>query len=167
MNPNFTALIHRLHIVGFRATEHPTRLLLPSLLTHFRKRSYPAYIPVRHGSIWPRREDLLEFEEALLLRHRLDEIMNPPKSKEVPTPLAKTPGPKQETDSATPKAAPKELSASQKIAQMAKEFIEAENVFQKWNRFLERPEYGLGDQQEGRGPGLVRFEAGEACYFYR
>ncbi|KAF8630450.1 hypothetical protein AX17_005427 [Amanita inopinata Kibby_2008] len=74
VNGDFHRLVRRLHLIYFRCTEHPTSLLLPALLTSFKKRSYPQYTYVRDKSIWPTREDLLAYERALELEAELEEI---------------------------------------------------------------------------------------------
>jgi Fanconi-associated nuclease 1 len=45
------------------------------LLTSFKKRTYPRYEYKRDKSIWPTREDLLAYEEALELELYLEEVM--------------------------------------------------------------------------------------------
>jgi Fanconi-associated nuclease 1 len=50
-------------------------LCLPALLAGFKKRNYPEYKYERTASIWPTREDLLEYEEALYIDVEME---NPP-----------------------------------------------------------------------------------------
>ena len=45
------------------------------MLTSFKKRTYPRYEYKRDKSIWPTREDLLAYEEALELELYLEEVM--------------------------------------------------------------------------------------------
>ncbi|KAF8623337.1 hypothetical protein AX15_006413 [Amanita polypyramis BW_CC] len=75
INGDFYRLVQRLHLIYFRCTEQPTSLLLPALLASFRKRAYPQYKYERDKSIWPTREDLLEYEGALELETHLEEVM--------------------------------------------------------------------------------------------
>ncbi|KAF9014179.1 VRR-NUC domain-containing protein [Cyathus striatus] len=75
VNYNFYRLIRRMHIICFRATEHPTALLLPALLTSFKKRKYASYNHSRDGGIWSTREDLLLYEQALALEAKIEEFM--------------------------------------------------------------------------------------------
>ena len=83
--------MRRLHLICFRCTEQPTSLLLPALLTSFKKRTYPRYEYKRDRSIWPKREDLLAYEEALELEMYLEEVMaklpEKDKAQKTPAPL--------------------------------------------------------------------------------
>ncbi|KLO19274.1 hypothetical protein SCHPADRAFT_924671 [Schizopora paradoxa] len=71
VNGEINALFHRLHIIYFRSMEHPTTLLTPALLKWCRKRYYANYTYERTSTIFPSREALLAFEEAL----RMEAIM--------------------------------------------------------------------------------------------
>ena len=74
VNIEFYRLVRRLHIIYFRETEHPTDLLLPALLSTFKKRNFT---PVRHkrtAQVWFSRDELLEYERALELDKILDDI---------------------------------------------------------------------------------------------
>ncbi|KAF8163679.1 VRR-NUC domain-containing protein [Crassisporium funariophilum] len=75
VNFDFYRLVRRLHIICYRETEHPTALLLPALLTTFKKRNYTTYDHIRDKYIWISRQDLLEYEKALELEKVLDQIM--------------------------------------------------------------------------------------------
>ncbi|KDR73715.1 hypothetical protein GALMADRAFT_251523 [Galerina marginata CBS 339.88] len=75
VNFDFFRLVRRLHIICYRETEHPTALLLPALLTVFKKRDYTRYEYVRSDSIWSSREELLDYEAALELEKLLDELI--------------------------------------------------------------------------------------------
>ncbi|KAF8912179.1 VRR-NUC domain-containing protein [Gymnopilus junonius] len=68
-------LFRRLHIVGYRETEHPSALLLPELLHRFKKRSYTRVEHMRSSCIWSSREDLLAYEKALHLESLLDDVI--------------------------------------------------------------------------------------------
>ena len=84
VNYDFFRLVRRLHVIYFRSSDHPTgTLLLPAILTRFKKRTYADYTPKRNKCIWSSREELLEYEQALELRMVLDEAVNPtpPKSR--------------------------------------------------------------------------------------
>ncbi|PFH51675.1 hypothetical protein AMATHDRAFT_58424 [Amanita thiersii Skay4041] len=74
VNSDFYRLVRRLHLICFRCTEHPTSLLLPALLTSFKKRSYPQYQHARDKTIWPTRKELLAYECALELEAALETI---------------------------------------------------------------------------------------------
>ncbi|KAK2466657.1 hypothetical protein APHAL10511_000915 [Amanita phalloides] len=84
INEDFYHLVQRLHLICFRCTEQPTSLLLPALLTSFKKRTYPKYKYNRDNSIWPTREDLLAYEEALELEAHLEKVMNKLPEKNAP-----------------------------------------------------------------------------------
>lgn len=90
MNGEINSLFHRLHIIYFRSyvyayiqcfifslmsriysIEHPTTLLTPALLKWCRKRYYANYTYVRTSTIFPNREALLAYEEAL----RMEAVM--------------------------------------------------------------------------------------------
>lgn len=75
VNFDFYRLVRRLHIICFRSTEHPTSVLLPALLTGFKKRTYPEYKYCRDSAIWGSREELIKYEEALELEAWIDEVM--------------------------------------------------------------------------------------------
>ncbi|KAH9484539.1 Fanconi-associated nuclease 1-like protein [Psilocybe cubensis] len=72
----FYRLVRRLHIICYRETEHPTALLLPALLTRFKKRDYTGYQYARSNNIWSSRDELLEYERALELNSILDELID-------------------------------------------------------------------------------------------
>ncbi|KAJ2913276.1 hypothetical protein MD484_g7127, partial [Candolleomyces efflorescens] len=117
VNYDFFKLIRRLHIIAFRSTELPPKLMVPALLTHFKKRAYPDYRCERDPDIWPSRHHLLDYEQALELEALVDEILEaelPLKSREL------TAGPKNRpvtpalsvplrTPLTTPKTTPKSV----------------------------------------------------------
>ncbi|KAL5511287.1 hypothetical protein ACEPAH_4503 [Sanghuangporus vaninii] len=72
VNDAINALFHRLHIIYFRSTEHPTSLLTPALLRRCRKRYYPLYTYVRTRGIFTSREALIAYEEALRMEAAVD-----------------------------------------------------------------------------------------------
>lgn len=74
INPNLHWLVGRLHIISYRGTEKPTKYCLPALLAGFKKWNFPEYVYQRDGSIWPTREDLLEYEEALYLDVEMENL---------------------------------------------------------------------------------------------
>ncbi|RXW24676.1 hypothetical protein EST38_g1186 [Candolleomyces aberdarensis] len=75
VNYDFFKLIRRVHIIAFRSTELPPKLMIPALLTHFKKRAYPDYRCQRDPDIWPSRHHLLDYEKALELEALVDEIL--------------------------------------------------------------------------------------------
>ena len=78
VNVDFYLLVVRLNIIFERNTEHPKSLLLPSLLTSFKKRTYHQYKHRRSANIWATREELLEYVEALRLEAYLEHELEPP-----------------------------------------------------------------------------------------
>ncbi|KXN91395.1 hypothetical protein AN958_00657 [Leucoagaricus sp. SymC.cos] len=74
INPNLCWLTGRLHIISYRGTEKPTKYCLPALLAGFKKWNFPQYAYERTGTIWPTREDFLEYEEALYLDVEMENI---------------------------------------------------------------------------------------------
>jgi Fanconi-associated nuclease 1 len=63
------------HIIYFRCTEHPAKLMVPALLTRFKKRTYPDYAFNRDPEIWTSRHHLLDYEKALELEALVDETL--------------------------------------------------------------------------------------------
>ncbi len=81
VNFDFYRLVRRLHIIYYREIEHPTALLLPSLLTKFKKWNYTSYNTTRSTEIWESRFEYLEYEKALEAEHCILEIIEPPPEK--------------------------------------------------------------------------------------
>ncbi|KAF5373813.1 hypothetical protein D9758_000974 [Tetrapyrgos nigripes] len=73
VNTDFLLLLRRLQVIYYRSTEHLPSLLLPSLLTHFKKRVYPPYTHAR-SSIWANREEFLKYERALDILEMIEKI---------------------------------------------------------------------------------------------
>ncbi|KAG0769936.1 hypothetical protein G6F16_002647 [Rhizopus arrhizus] len=80
-------LFQRLQIVYYRATSlYDTNYVSQSILAKISKRNYPQYICSRSNSIWSCREDLLRFEEALLVEKQFEEtLQNLPGLKRIKT----------------------------------------------------------------------------------
>ncbi|KAF5358415.1 hypothetical protein D9756_001293 [Leucocoprinus leucothites] len=189
INPNLYWLVGRLHIIAYRGIEKPTKLCLPALLAGFKKWNFPEYKYERTGSIWPTREDLLEYEEALYLDVEME---NPPEdgsnstgpapetrlktpatpAKEPATPL-RTPQTGKVT--ATPKtedgepalplqAATEEPEVEGRASQTVQRARHATKLYKerieaKWKLLLARKDLEKG-KTVMRAPGLERFEAG-------
>lgn len=62
----------------YREREYPASLMLPALLTVFKKRNYPPYEHTRDGNIWTSRDDIPEYEKALEAENVLEQIMDTP-----------------------------------------------------------------------------------------
>jgi fanconi-associated nuclease 1 len=93
LNPDFYRLIERINILDERSTLFPKSLLLPALLTCFRKRTYPDYKHTRTSNIWSSREDLIQYVAALELEAVLDQALespNEPRKRGMKTPAPNT-----------------------------------------------------------------------------
>ncbi|KAG2013336.1 hypothetical protein CC2G_010258 [Coprinopsis cinerea AmutBmut pab1-1] len=99
VNHDFFRLVRRIHVIAFRCTEHPPKLMLPALLTRFKKRTYAEYKHERDVDIWPSRIELVHYEEALELEMHLDQLLE---SKPEEQPRGKTVDPKARETPATP-----------------------------------------------------------------
>ena len=75
LNPDFYKLIERINVLDERATVFPKSLLLPALLTCFKKRTYPDYKYTRTSNIWSCREELIQYVAALELEAILDQAL--------------------------------------------------------------------------------------------
>ncbi|TFK63345.1 hypothetical protein BDN72DRAFT_847701 [Pluteus cervinus] len=171
VNPDYHKLIRRLHIIYYRCTDFPTFLLLPSLLTQFKKRNYPAYTHKRDGTIWQTRAEYMEYEAALELEAEIEKRdqelakvgRNTPGPRQLMTPV--TPGPRQRTS--TPHSAskngsvcdtevPEDTNAHILRAKAIKCSLDG-GVYEKWLALVDiQREEGIRQ----RTPGLERFECG-------
>jgi len=156
INPNLYWLVGRLHIIAYRGTEKPTRFCLPALLAGFKKWDFPEYRYERTAYIWPTREDLLEYEEALYLDVEMEDLAS---EKGFRTPATPEKG-------ATPVEIPndgeefegrvsKSIQGARHVTTLYKERIE-----RKWKTLLVRKNTGKG-KTAMRASGLERFEAGK------
>ncbi|KAG6908582.1 hypothetical protein DXG01_004068 [Tephrocybe rancida] len=78
-------LIARLNVIYERSTEYPKSLLVPSLLTSFKKRTYPQYSFSRDTTIWTTREEFMEYFEALRLEAAIETELEAPSPGRPPT----------------------------------------------------------------------------------
>ncbi|KAH0583471.1 hypothetical protein H2248_009100 [Termitomyces sp. 'cryptogamus'] len=90
VNVDLYWLVARLNVIYERSTEYPKSLLVPSLLISFKKRSYPEYAFTRDSMIWPSREELMDYFEALRLESAIQTELEPPSPGR---PSTKTPAP--------------------------------------------------------------------------
>ena len=60
----------------FRSTQYTEELLTPALLARAKKREYAAYTSTRTSDIWPTREALLAYEEALEIEGKIDALLD-------------------------------------------------------------------------------------------
>ncbi|GLB34607.1 putative VRR_NUC [Lyophyllum shimeji] len=91
VNFDLYCLIARINVIYDRCTEYPKSLLVPSLLTSFKKRTYPQYNYTRDSTIWETREEFLDYFEALKLEAAIETELEPsppgrPRTK-TPTPF--------------------------------------------------------------------------------
>jgi Fanconi-associated nuclease 1 len=102
-------VVSRLYAVSYLilfdyiSTQHTPTLLTPSILSRSNKRFYPKYTYFRRTDIWPTREALIAYEEALALEARVDGILEATgilgtrgRSRSV---ASKTPGPRSTSSS--------------------------------------------------------------------
>ncbi|KAK0211331.1 hypothetical protein DFS33DRAFT_1252122 [Desarmillaria ectypa] len=75
LNYDFFRLVRRFSIIFYRSIHLPTDMFLPSLLSEFKKRSYPKYNATRTGQIWESRDAFLQYEEALHFEAELEAIL--------------------------------------------------------------------------------------------
>ncbi|KZT35489.1 hypothetical protein SISSUDRAFT_166710 [Sistotremastrum suecicum HHB10207 ss-3] len=68
-------LFMRLNLIYFRSTSYGISFLLPAILNASRKRQYPTYEATRTTAIFPSREALLAYEEALTLEGQVESIL--------------------------------------------------------------------------------------------
>ncbi|KIH89717.1 fanconi-associated nuclease 1 [Sporothrix brasiliensis 5110] len=74
--PSVFRLFERVHLVFYRTTEWTEKSLTTIVLAKMSKRNFPDYIVSRTANIFESRQQLLDFEEALRLEHRVDHILN-------------------------------------------------------------------------------------------
>ncbi|KAF7778490.1 hypothetical protein Agabi119p4_2835 [Agaricus bisporus var. burnettii] len=172
INPNISWLIGRLHIISYRGTEKPTKYCLPALLAGFKKWKFPDYEYERTGTIWPTREDLLEYEEALYLEVEMENLPEEasrstslvPENQGSNGKVAGNSIVKTERDKSVSLirqvTEDPEVTASLNIrrARHMKNLYRAK-IEPKWRVLLVRKEQEKGKAVE-RSPGLERFEAG-------
>ncbi|KAF9447872.1 hypothetical protein P691DRAFT_705955 [Macrolepiota fuliginosa MF-IS2] len=189
INPNLYWFVGRLHLIAYRGTEKPNKYCLPALLAGFKKWNFPEYIYQRDGSIWPTREDFLEYEEALYLDAEME---NPPEdvsrapgvspragSKAPTTPSknrfipSKTPQTKEtptlgqkveENELASPAPGVVEVNedAKQPVSIQRARYAKklfVERIQPKWRELVVRKDKEKG-KAAVRTPGIERFEAG-------
>ncbi|KAL1889552.1 hypothetical protein Sste5346_008800 [Sporothrix stenoceras] len=74
--PSVFKLFERVHLVFYRTSEWTEKSLTTIVLAKMSKRNFPDYIVSRTANIFESRQQLLDFEEALRLQFRVDNIMN-------------------------------------------------------------------------------------------
>ena len=74
INEQVIALIRRLNLVYFRTTAFEDKLLVPAILVASKKRQYAPYETQRSSNIFPSRAALLEYEAALVLERKVEDL---------------------------------------------------------------------------------------------
>ena len=154
------------------STEHEDAIITPCILAKAKKRNYQSFSHSRTPNIWPTREALLEYEEALQISAQMDELLSGAtfprnRSRSIAT---KTPAPTKRSATTTPSKA--SLRGDKKgeeggrrddelvlqenprniAAKAAKDLLE--KVYPKWKSVLEvKPD-------ADRPAALERFECG-------
>ncbi|KAI0723944.1 hypothetical protein C8T65DRAFT_714858 [Cerioporus squamosus] len=75
LNNDVVALFRRANLVYFRSTQHSPDMLTSAILSRAKKRSYAEYPYQRTPGIWATREDLLAYEEALVIEAEVDVLL--------------------------------------------------------------------------------------------
>jgi Fanconi-associated nuclease 1 len=73
--PGPVALFHRLHTVFFRSTNYDEKSLATLILAKISKRNFPEYIVQRTSNVFHSREELLEYERAIVYKKEVDDIL--------------------------------------------------------------------------------------------
>ena len=73
--PSVFKLFERVHLVFYRTTEWTEKSLTTIVLAKMSKRNFPDYIVTRTANIFEDRQQLLDFEAALRIQFRVDQIM--------------------------------------------------------------------------------------------
>lgn len=114
LSPDWIALFNRVSLVYHRtgysvASDRSPSAFTASLLARFGKRHYPAYTVSRSFSIFPSRQALLEFEQALALENELEEILVDTWAVAVPSSRTAKSGAKSKAQFSTKELREKEL----------------------------------------------------------
>ena len=73
--PGPVALFHRLHTVFFRSTNYDEKSLATLILAKISRRNFPDYIVQRTSNIFHSRDELLEYEDAIVRKKEVDDIL--------------------------------------------------------------------------------------------
>jgi len=68
-------LFERVHLIFYRSTEWTEKSLTTIILARISRRNFPDYIVCRSANIFPSRSYVLEFESALRVQLRIDQIL--------------------------------------------------------------------------------------------
>ncbi|EOO00474.1 putative coiled-coil domain-containing protein mtmr15 protein [Phaeoacremonium minimum UCRPA7] len=75
LSPPVFKLFERVHLVFYRSTEWTEKSLTTIILAKISRRNFPQYIVDRTSNIFPSRQSLLEFEQAMRLEFEVDQIL--------------------------------------------------------------------------------------------
>jgi Fanconi-associated nuclease 1 len=73
--PGPVALFHRLHTVFFRSTNYDEKSLATLILAKISRRNFPEYIVQRTSNVFHSRDELLEYERAIVYKKEVDDIL--------------------------------------------------------------------------------------------
>ncbi|KAM5532088.1 hypothetical protein V8D89_014252 [Ganoderma adspersum] len=179
LNPDVVALFRRINLVYFRSTQYTEDLLTPAVLARAKKRQYAAYTSTRTADIWPTREDLLAYEEALEIEAKVDALLDGgsagPNGGSGRSTVSRTPAPVPESRFRTPvtprrttRASSAATSDSPVVVKMELEGEETERVrnarkvkelmetvYPKWIDLVQAK-----GEENPRRKGLERFDCG-------
>ena len=69
------SLFHRLHTVFFRSTNYDEKSLATLILAKISNRTFPKYVVQRTANVFHSREELLEYERAIVYKKEVDDIL--------------------------------------------------------------------------------------------
>lgn len=75
ISPSVFKLFERVHLVFYRSTEWTEKSLTTIILAKISKRNFPQYIVDRTSNIFPDRQALLQFEQAMRLEFAVDQVL--------------------------------------------------------------------------------------------
>lgn len=73
--PAPVTLFHRLHTVFFRSTNYDEKSLATLILAKISRRNFPEYVVQRTSNVFHSREQLLEYERAIVYKKEVDDIL--------------------------------------------------------------------------------------------
>jgi fanconi-associated nuclease 1 len=73
--PGPVALFHRLHTVFFRSTNYDEKSLATLILAKISRRNFPEYTVHRTSNVFHSRDQLLEYERAIVYKKEVDDIL--------------------------------------------------------------------------------------------
>lgn len=159
------------------STQYDSTLLTPLILGRAKKRSYAKCNPSRRNDIWPNRDALLEYEQALALEAKIDGILEATGNTRARSVASKTPAPQFKTPGTpnTPASGVRRSTKSKdkenlddisvieedskpessrvQDARLVKEIFES--IYHRWQSLVVTK-----GEEEARPAGLERFDCG-------